>query len=372
MKAEISVVKCADYDPGCVLEAVRRGIDLIGGISAFVPAKSRVLVKPNLLMAKEPASGVDTHPEVVRAVIKILKESGCAVYVGDGPSVWGKQAEDPGEVYERSGIKKVCEDEGAEPVYFENKVWRRGFPLAAWIDKCDCIVNVPKFKTHEMMTLTGAIKNLFGFVWKTHKTELHKKYYDKHDFARMLVDIYEEVRPSLTVVDGIVAMEGDGPATGGKLRNLGLLLAGKDCVAIDSIMALIMGIEPKDISSTRQAAARGLGTADIRSISIMGESLKDVIDRPFILPSSSLRTKLPSLVVRLLSRFVKYYPYADNDKCVRCGYCIQACPNKIISIKNNRLAFDYSGCIACFCCQEACPHAAIKIKRSLAARMIGL
>ncbi|MFH1269711.1 MAG: DUF362 domain-containing protein, partial [Candidatus Omnitrophota bacterium] len=293
MNSTVSIVRCRDYEPGRVLEATRKALDLLGGISAFIPAGSRVLVKPNLLMSKEPESGIDTHPEVVRAVIKILKGINCSIFLGDGPSTWGKYLENPDEVYEKSGMKRVCREEGVELVYFENKCWKRNLPLATWLDKCDRVVNLPKFKTHDLMVLTGAIKNLFGFVWKIHKTELHKKHYCVDDFAGVLVDIYEEVRPSLTVIDGIVAMEGDGPGTSGKLRSAGLLFAGKDCVALDSILALIMGIEPKDVLSTREAAARGLGIADIKSISVAGERLEDVIGEPFILPSTSLKTKIP-------------------------------------------------------------------------------
>ncbi|MFH1888776.1 MAG: DUF362 domain-containing protein [Candidatus Omnitrophota bacterium] len=372
MKSTVSIVKCRDYDSGRVLEAVRKALDLQGGITAFIPSASRVLVKPNLLMAKEPESGVDTHPAVVRAVVRLLKEINCSIYVGDGPSVWGGQAENPDDVYERSGIKKVCEEEGVELVQFERRRWRKNIPLAAWLDECEHLVNIPKFKTHDLTLITGAIKNLFGLVWKTHKTELHKKYFHVNDFVKMLADIYEEVRPALTVIDGVVAMEGDGPATGGKLRDLGLLLAGKDCVALDSIMALIMGIDPKQAPSTMEAASRGLGAADIKDISILGEKLEDVIPEPFILPSTSFKTRLPRPIVEIARRLIKYYPCVEQDNCVRCAYCVQACPNKAISLKNDRIVFDYSKCISCFCCQEACPHAAVKIKRSIAAKLLGL
>ncbi len=372
MTTKVSIVRCKDYEPARVFEATKKALDSLGGISAFIAPKSRVLVKPNLLMAIEPKSGVDTHPEVVRSVIRLLKEIDCPVYLGDGPSAWGNEAEKEDEVYEKSGMKRVCDEEGVELVKFENKRWRTKFPLAAWLDKCDCVVNIPKFKTHNLTVLTGAIKNLFGFVWKTHKVELHKKYFDLNDFAKIAVDVYQEVMPALTVIDGIVAMEGDGPATSGKLRNLGLLFAGNDCVALDSILALIMGLKPLDILTTKEAARRGLGIADIKSISVTGEKLEDVIAEPFILPSTSLNKKIPRPIIDIARKLIKYYPCADQDNCIRCASCIQACPNKAITIKNDKLIFDYSKCISCFCCQEACPHAAIKIKRNIWAKMAGL
>ncbi len=372
MNAKVSIVRCKDYEPALVLEATRNALGLLGGITAFIRPKSRVLVKPNLLMATEPLSGIDTHPEVVRAVIKILKEINCSIYLGDGPSVWGKQADNTDEVYRISGMAKVCKEEGVELVKFEQKRWRKSFPLAAWLDKCDCVVNIPKFKTHELTLLTGAIKNLFGLVWKTHKTELHKKYFDVNEFSKILVDIYEEVKPALTVVDAIVAMEGDGPATAGKLRNTGLLLAGNDCVALDSILASIMGIEPFGVLTTKEAARRGLGLADIKSISILGEKLEDIKPAHFILPSTSAKIKIPQPIINIARKLIKYYPCPDQDNCIRCASCIKACPNKAITLKNDRLVFNYSKCISCFCCQEVCPNAAIKIKKNIWAKLAGL
>jgi len=372
MNAKVSIVKCKDYEPTRVLEATEKALDLLGGVSAFIAPKSRVLVKPNLLMAKEPEFGIDTHPEVVRAVVKILKGINCSIYLGDGPNVWGSQIENVDEVYMRSGVKKICEEEGIELVRFDKRRWRGKLLLTTWLDNCDYVLNLPKFKTHDFMLMTGAIKNLFGLVSGTYKTELHKKYFAQEDFAKILVDIYEEARPSLTIVDSIVAMEGDGPGTSGELRNVGLILAGSDCVALDSILALIMGLKPQDILTTKEAAGRGLGVADINYISIFGERLEHIVGEPFKLPTTSLARRIPRPVIELAKKFIKYYPCVEYDNCISCASCVQACPNKAITLKNDRLVFDYAKCIACFCCQEACPNAAIKIKKSIFAKMVGL
>ncbi|MCU0652555.1 MAG: DUF362 domain-containing protein, partial [Candidatus Omnitrophica bacterium] len=276
MNSEISLVKCNSYEFSLVSASIRRAVDLLGGIEKFVQPASKVLVKPNLLMAKEPEFGITTHPEVVRAVIKILKEINCKVIVGDGPSVWGGFVENVEEVYAKTGIKKVCLEEQVELVEFDKRRMREKFPLTTWLDECDYFINLAKFKTHELTLLTGGVKNLFGLVSGTFKTELHKNYFDPEDFARVVVDIYAEAKPNLTIIDGILAMEGDGPATSGKLRKANVLLAGSDCVALDSVLASIMGIQPKDVLTTKIASQRGLGEANINAISILGEQLKDV------------------------------------------------------------------------------------------------
>lgn len=372
MNSKVSIIKCASYNPSLVQQAARRAIDLLGGISSFIRPASKVLVKPNLLMAKEPEFGIDTHPEVVRAVIKVLKEIDCKIFVGDGPSVWGNQIENADEVYSRSGVKRVCEEEKVEIVNFYKRRWRGKFPLTTWLDNCDYLINVPKFKTHDLTILSGAIKNLFGLVSGTYKTELHKNYFNIGDFSKILVDIYQEAKPALTIVDGIVAMEGDGPATSGKLRNLNLLLASPDCVSLDSAMALIMGLEPFAILSTKEAARRGLGIADINSIEICGEKLEEITPEPFLLPTTSIKKKIPLPVINLAKKLIRYYPCVEQDNCTKCAACIEACPNKIVSMKNNRIVFDYAKCISCFCCQEACPASAIKVKKSILAKIIGL
>lgn len=372
MSSKVCIARCNNYESAQVFQAVKKAIDLLGGISHFIKPGSRVLVKPNLLMAKEPEFGVCTHPEVMRAVIKLLKEIDCKIIVGDGPSVWGNQIENVDEVYLRTGIKALCEEEGVTLVKFQKRRWRGKFPLTTSLDDCDYLVNIPKFKTHDFTLLTGAIKNLFGLVSGTYKTELHKNYFKPEEFAGILVDVFQETRPALTVIDGIIAMEGDGPATSGKLRSTDLILAGSDCVALDSLLALIMGVHPYDVLTTKEAAKRGLGEADIRSISVLGERLESVIGEPFLLPTSSMVKKVPRPVVELAKKLIKYYPCVERDNCIRCAACIEACPNKAISMEKKGIIFDYRKCIACFCCQEACPASAIKVRKSFFAKMIGL
>ncbi|MEW6075452.1 MAG: DUF362 domain-containing protein [Candidatus Omnitrophota bacterium] len=373
MKTKISLIKCRTYDPASVFESVKNAVALLGGISEFIKPKSRVLVKPNLLIATPAQHGITTHPEVARAVIRLLKTIDCTLMLGDGPSVWGYQVENVSAVYEATGMKAMCAQEGVALVDFDKRRWRGKFPLTTWLDQCDYVVNVPKFKTHQLTVLTAAVKNLFGLVSGTYKTELHKNYFKRDEFAGILVDIYNEIRPALTVVDGITALEGEGPGTTGKLREAGVLLAGADCVAIDTILALLMGIKPLDVTTTKIAALRRIGTHAVEDIEILGERLADCASTPFLLPTaSSLSQKLPAAVVSLAKKLIRYYPCVERDHCIRCAGCIKACPTKAITMKKKGIVFDYSKCIACFCCQETCPSRAINVKKSLAAKMIGL
>ena len=372
MKSSVSIVKCPDYEPDRVLEAVRRSLDLLGGVSNFIPPRSKVLVKPNLLMATGPESGVDTHPEVVRAAIKILKENNCSILVGDSPSVWNDQIEIVQDVYRLSGIAGVCREEGVELVEFDRSSWRGKFPITAYLDECDYLVSLPKFKTHLLTTLTAAIKNNFGLVSGTYKAELHRLNINPKDFSKVLVDVFQEARPVLSIVDGIIAMEGDGPGTGGKLCQKGLIVAGADAVAVDSVLAKMLGLEPLDILTTRIASERKLGTADLSNIKILGEKLEEVSIKPLRLPKNLALLKMPRFLLAILKKFIHLYPYIVDKICTRCLTCVKICPQKTIQSHNGRINIHYDNCISCFCCQESCPAAAIKVKKSLLAKIIGL
>lgn len=373
MSAKVSVVKCSSYQPETVELAIRNSVNLLGGITNFIKPNSTVLVKPNLLMSKPPECGITTHPEVLRAVIRLLKEINCKIVVGDGPSVWGKYIENVDEVYTVTGIKKVTQEENVKLVSFDKRRMRNKFPLTTALDECDYLISLPKFKTHELTLITGAIKNLFGLVSGTYKTELHKNYFEPSEFAKILVDIYQEVKPALTIIDGILAMEGDGPATAGKTRQLNLLLASSDCVALDTVMAKIMGIGDDAVLTTKEAAVRRLGENDINKIKIEGEDIDKLSIRPFILPRSSVKaTNLPPVIMKIFKSLIRYCPYALRLKCTYCGHCVKVCPQQCIQLKKKGISINYRKCIACFCCQEACPAAAIGVKKSLLAKLIGL
>ncbi|MEW6170780.1 MAG: DUF362 domain-containing protein [Candidatus Omnitrophota bacterium] len=371
MKSQVAIVKCSSYNFNLVEEKIRLAISFLGGIEKFVKPKSKVLLKPNLLLAIEPEKGVTTHPALIRAVIKILKEINCDIYIGDNPSAWAGQ-QDLDSVYEKSGLKKLAQELDFNLVDFTKGVWHGKYLVTRWLSECDLIVSLPKFKTHDLMILTGAIKNMFGIIPGLNKPNLHKQHLKKDDFAKILVDVFSIKKPCLNIVDGIVGMEGDGPGTSGTLRNFGLILASSDAVSLDSVLATIMGLKPEVIPTTLEAYRRGLGQKNLEKIEIIGESLKKCVVSDFKLPATSIIEKTPLPILKIFKNLLKFWPAVDKSKCILCGACVKICPKQVISIKKNVIKIDYQGCISCFCCEEACAYSAMKIKKSFFAKMLRL
>lgn len=372
MSSKVGIKKCLDYHTENVERALREALSLIGGIASFIKPSARVLLKPNLLMAIEPDRAITTHPEIIRAVIHILKEINAEIYLGDTPSVFGK-SEDLAieEVYKKTGMYKLASEEGIKLVELKEKNFKKGLPLTGFLDNVDAVVNIPKFKTHGLMILTGAVKNLFGLIPGLSKSEMHKKYFRAHEFAAMLVDVYQAVLPVINIVDAVEVIEGDGPATSGEKRRAGLILAGADAVAVDSVLARLMNLMPNDIPVIKEAQKRGLGNSALASLEILGESLDDVIIPDFKLPKTSLVYKIPKPVFNLIKKLLDYRPRINPKICIRCKKCQTICPKQVITIEP-KIKIDYSGCIRCFCCQEVCPVAAISVKKSFTARMLGM
>ena len=367
MKTRVSITKAVSYDRDEVYGAVKKAVDLLGGISSFVKRGEKILLKPNVLSARPPESGVDTHPEMIRAAARLVREAGADVIVGDSPG--GINFKDSGSTYEAAGIKKVCDEEGITLVAFDRARNVRGMPISEWAFLADGIISLPKMKTHDLTTITGAVKNSYGLAVGMYKAECHFKAPRPGAFCKYVVDVFEAVKPRLAVMDGIDAMEGDGPAAG-TLKRLGLVIAGSDCVAIDAVFSEMIGVEPLKVEITAEAYKRGLGEADISRIEILGEDIGSVSPEDFKLPETSAVMKLPEPLLKLLIKGIKFLPRIDDKICKRCLICEKSCPAQAITIGEARPAIDYSKCVRCFCCMELCPHKAISIKRSLLARLI--
>lgn len=362
MKAKVAVVRCPDYDQSNLQDALRKALDLIGEAREF-SKDSKVLIKPNLLSSRPPESGADTHPEFVRAVIKVIKERGASPYVGDSP---GGKIRNTDIVYENSGIKKVAREENVELVKFDKAVGVDGYPIAKPVKEADYFINLPKAKTHNLTILTGAIKNVYGVIPGMAKIEFHMKAPDPLNFSKILVQIFKRARPDLSIMDAVIAMEGSGPAAG-HLRNLGLILASRDAVALDAVFSKIVGIDPKDIDMVRLACEEGLGVCDLDEIDIVGEKIKDVCVYDFKLPATRSLHRVPWPLLKFLSKRIWFRPAFDIRKCKECMICQEICPVRAITVKDKKVDFDK--CIACLCCMEMCPHDALVLKRSLLAKV---
>ena len=368
----VTIEKCPTYEPDTVTAALERVLAPLGGMAAFVRPGERVLLKPNMLSAKPPERAVTTHPGVLRAVILAVQAAGATVLVGDSPGIGGQR-----RVAERSGMLAVIEETGAEYAPFEETAEVAGsgtfkrFQLARPYLEADRVINLPKLKTHEMMTMTCAVKNLFGAVVGTAKAGWHLKAgADRDLFARMLLEIYQLRPPDLTIVDAVLAMEGNGPGSGDP-RQVGLLLAGANPVAVDVIAAEVAGIPKKLLYVERAAQSLGLPGADRATITTAGLPLDAARVPDFRLPPiSDVQFGLPTFLKNRLRHYLTSRPVAIPEKCRLCGICRDVCPPHAITIEGGKLRFDYHRCIRCFCCRELCPDAALDVAEGALLRII--
>jgi len=360
----VSLQKVETYGRDAVKEGLIRLLEPLGGMAAFVNPGERVLLKPNMLAGKPPEKAVTTHPEVLRGVIELVKGAGGIPLVGDSPGIGGFR-----RVVEKSGMLRVVEETGAELVEFAESVEVAGqgvfkrFELARPYLEADRLINLPKLKTHEMMTMTCAVKNLFGAVVGAAKAGWHLKAgADRQMFARMLLEIYLLRKPELTIVDAVTAMEGDGPGSGDP-RQVGLLLAGTNAVAVDVIAGEIAGIPKRLLHVERMAERLGLDGADRATVTTVGVPLEEARVTGFRLPHiSDVQFGLPAFLKNRLRHYLTARPCAVPEKCRLCAVCVDACPPKAIAIREGRLVFDYHSCIRCFCCRELCPDGALDVK----------
>jgi uncharacterized protein (DUF362 family)/NAD-dependent dihydropyrimidine dehydrogenase PreA subunit len=319
----------------------------------------RVLLKVNLLYGKPPQRAVNTHPVLVQALAEMLLEKGCKVFVGDSPGY-----ESTERALERSGIMDVIRKLQLEVAPFKGKVTKsnkgvspyRELVLAEDPLEYDVVINLPKLKTHTMMGLTAGVKNLFGFVPSLTKAKWHLRCgTDKALFSSLLLDLCLLVRPALTVLDGILAMDGDGPGHG-RPRSLGLLAASDDPLALDDFLESFLKV-PYPLPLSSAARRHGL-TREYELIDLGVPEVKD-----FRMPATINRIDfdLPSPLQQAARRVFTRKPKCDAKACTLCRTCVNVCPPSAITVADDRLAFDYTKCIRCYCCQELCPVGAIKV-----------
>ncbi|OPX67025.1 MAG: ferredoxin [Methanoregulaceae archaeon PtaB.Bin056] len=380
----VAIVKCQDYEPDQVYDALRRAVSLAGGPDSYVAFGSHVLVKPNLLQGLPPERAVCTHPAVVAAVIRLLRERGCEVTLADSPG--GGIRYTPASLarqYERAGYGSLAGDPGCTlnldtgsdtAKYPEGKVCRE-FPLIRPYFSSDHVVVVSKAKTHVLTLLSGATKNLFGLVPGLEKPLLHSRFPSGERFGEMLIDLNLLVRPSLQVADAIVIMEGDGP-TSGTPRHLGFLLVSPSPLALDMVLCRLMSLDPMDVAYLRCAMERGLLSPDGSDIEIIGDPLPPCTAPPVKKPRTCSGVGGGMQVTplfRAVHAFGKVYamrPSVDPDRCTGCGKCTAICPVHAITLTGGRARISPRHCIRCYCCHEMCTDGALLLGRGVAGSLI--
>jgi uncharacterized protein (DUF362 family)/ferredoxin len=374
----VSLAKCDDYDPHRVMEAVRRTIDLLGGLDRFVRPGQSVLVKPNLLLASPPEKCVTTDPEIVGAVATLLREHGCEVVIADSAGgnipFTGARLQ---KLYDVTGMTGAAERSGAslgtdasytEVANPDGQVVKR-FQIIRAAAEADAIVVVSKAKTHVLTTMTGATKCLFGVLPGMEKPSFHGRLSDVEQFSEMLLDLNLALIPRLQVMDAVMGMEGEGPS-GGQPRKIGAILASGNPVALDVVAARLMALRPEDIPTIRKAVERGIIPRDL-GVEVLGDDLATLVVPDFEHPTPlTSRLGVGAPVLGRLLRAYALRPVVSPEKCTGCQACVGSCPQQTIRMVRGKARVKHGNCIRCYCCHEMCQSKAIGLTRSFGGRMI--
>jgi uncharacterized protein (DUF362 family)/Pyruvate/2-oxoacid:ferredoxin oxidoreductase delta subunit len=359
------IVRKASYD----YETLRTVIfDIMDGLDNGQISKGRrVLIKPNLLAPATPEGAMLTHPLVIKAVAEYVHDKGGRIQVSDSPAMGSFE-----KVLKESGIAKALGDIPVDFREFKNsREVKVGEPfkkieIAEDALDADVLINIPKLKTHSQMLLTLGVKNLFGCIVGLRKPEWHLRAgVEKERFAQLLVQIYKTIRPSITIMDGILAMEGEGPGKSGTPRKLGLIMGSTDALAMDIAVTEMLGLKPETLFTNKAATDMGLAPGDIKTD---GEML---VVKNFALPVIGPVIFGPPALHGFMRRHFIQRPDVDNRLCKHCGECWKYCPAKAITPSEKEIAFDYDRCIRCFCCVEVCPHGALRTAETLPGKVLG-
>lgn len=378
---EVALVRCNSYDPEECREAMEKVLAPLGGLN-WVQAGMRIVIKANLVSAMKPEQAATTHPELLCALVRALVGRGARVVVGDSPGGL-YNATFLNRVYKITGMEQV-EAAGAElnrdfsqkEARFADAYVAKQFSYTGYLDNADAIISFAKLKSHGMMSLSAATKNLFGAVPGTIKPEYHFRYPDPMDFAGMILDLNRYFKPRLYLVDGVIAMEGNGP-TAGTPRHMGVLLAGTDCHRLDMVCARLIGQDPMDVPTLRAAVKYGLLPENIddpkleeQIASFVQPDFQRIEGQKGFQFENVLPGKFGLLFSKIASNALRSKPKLMKSECVGCGVCKNVCPANAIEIVNGKAMIERKKCIRCFCCQEFCPKGAMKVHRALPARIL--
>ena len=300
MSYVVGLQKCSSYNKNEVDASVRKLLFNLGGISKFIKKNQKILIKPNIVKGMKLEECGTTHPAVIEAVIKIIKENKCEVFVGDHPF-----ADNTTEAMKICGIYDVCKNHNVKIAAFNKKINVKNgdglvvkeFQLTHYFSEVDAIINIPKLKTHSQLYFTGAVKNLYSMMPGPRRGFYHLKYSNMEYFANMLLDLYALLRNKvvLNVIDGIYGMEGNGPCSGNP-KFAGFLAASSDAVALDFIMCRLIGLNVDRLPTIHYAKKRKDFLFNKNKIKIVGEKIRNIKIEPFAEAEHNTLNMMPKFV----------------------------------------------------------------------------
>lgn len=372
MNSRVSIVRCSDYSK--VKDAIKEALSLIGGLEKIITPGNRVLLKPNVLSIRPPEGAVTTHPAVISAMCELVSEAGGIPVIGDGSGIVKPGATSTAQAFKVSGIEGAASICKAELINFETSGFvevdvpnAREFSrlhIAKAILEADVIISLPKLKTHELTLYTGAVKNFFGTIPQKTRKQIHSLE-DRARFGEAVVDIYSVVKPQLAIMDGVIGMEGNGPANGTPI-SAGVIMASYDCVSLDIVAAELIGFDPLKIPTNKAALLRRFG---VEQPEIAGVPLREV-KLKFKSPEGGIIAFIPPFLKKILRNQLNVKPFINNSSCVFCKACVLNCSVHAIEEADKKLKINEEKCIQCFCCRELCPKDAVGLKKSLLLKLM--
>lgn len=374
MTGKLLLLRRNGYDREGMDSAVRAVFDHFGGVGSFVSPGGRVLLKVNLVAGHEPERRATTDPSVVRAVARLVMDAGGRPVIADSPGI-----DSFARAARKAGFMDVAEELGIPCVGLTDPVPLPASPDASFHKievarlalESDLVINLPKMKTHAQMLLTLGVKNMFGCVVAQRKAEWHYSVGLRREaFASLLLDIWNGVRPALTILDGVIGMDGHGPTNGAPFP-CGVVAGARDALAMDFWLCRMMGVRLEDYPLWRAAAARNMPQCRLNDDDLAGDFPPDHVWQGLNVPKLDSLSVIPGLSrLPFLERALASRPVHRPDRCIGCGKCAAMCQARAIAQHGKNLTFDYARCIRCYCCHEMCPVNAIEFRDGLLRKLM--
>lgn len=372
---DVAVVRCKTYDVETVKPALEEALNAVNGLDFVMPGM-KIIIKPNLVSFKKPDAAATTHPALLEALVEMLLARGADVTIGDSP---GGPHSLPllNRVYAATGMDrleklgaKLNRNMNEKTVDFPEGKVLKNFTYTEYLDEADAIIDFCKLKSHGMLGMSAAVKNLFGTIPGLKKPEVHYKFQNDAEFADMLVDLNEYFKPRLAICDAVVGMEGNGP-TAGTPRQIGAIIASKSTYYADVVGAELIGMNIDGLPTLQAAYERGFAPASSKNLRVYGDIRALTVDDFKAPPVRGLSFMRKGNVLHFISKAaLEHKPTLKKRLCAGCGECARMCPAKAIEMKNKKPHINREKCIRCFCCQEFCPRAAMVAHRPLAAKVL--